>query len=864
MVTKKFTLFVLGFVTILTTLYSGPRDFSMLVYNADRDFNGVFIYTIIQDEDGFLWVGGDDGLYRFDGKQMLNLNAKDSAINNLVTASVVSSDGHLFMGYYEGGISIVEHGRYRKIVSKEDLPNKVNRLRSHGEKTIWGLTQNRGLIRVQEDSVTHFKHSIFDQLISYDFMVYQDFIYVATNEGFLELKVEGDQLTSLGFLESTKGLQINSIFQDDHVKNLVWLGTNDGLYSHFLESRDIKPVEGFPAHVQVSSIAKDDLNTLWVGTKNHGLVEVDLNGIEVTAITFFNKQNGFESDQVGEVYVDHENEIWVGTFGRGLVQLNRAYFHHYELYKPLEVQGIHSIANYRKDELILATEQGLVHAYHKTMRDSLIFEPLKYTQDYSFTSILVDGEVVWAGTRDGVIKVNLLQKTIERIGLAPKDVMEHHLIREIVKDNDGNLWISAAGNGVYHIKPSGELINLYNTRLGFYHNEIFAIFPDQAGNVWFGSHATGLALLPKGGEMQFLSKDEIFPAFDINTITQSADGIIWITTEGSGIYRFDGETFKQFTAKDGLLSNYCNAAVVDDIGQIWVGHRLGISLIQPGYDLIRTFHHPGELGETEAELNSVCKDRHGNIFFGNPYGVTKVNLPHFNFKIAKRHTHIKDLRLFYSATDLLKYSGKAKLDDILPSDLTFPYDENHITFDFVSINLRNPEAIYYQYMLVGFDKGWSPVEKSNYATYTNLDPGTYTFRVRESDHEALWDDEYTAITFRVNYPYWEMWWFYLLQIAVITLIVWLTYYLSGRLHNQFAIRLMVYISVFIAFEYVHTELEPYLNSFSGETPIFQVAVNLVLALCLLPIEIRLTRYLKLRAQAVEAKKELPTAKQVEV
>ncbi len=256
MITKKFTLFVLGFVTILTTLYSGPRDFSMLVYNADRDFNGVFIYTIIQDEDGFLWVGGDDGLYRFDGKQMLNLNAKDSAINNLVTASVVSSDGHLFMGYYEGGISIVEHGRYRKIVSKEDLPNKVNRLRSHGEKTIWGLTQNKGLIRVQEDSVTHFSHSIFDQLISYDFMVYQDFIYVATNEGFLELKVEGDQLTSLGFLESTKGLQINSIFQDDHVKNLVWLGTNDGLYSHFLESRDIKPVEGFPAHVQVSSYSQ--------------------------------------------------------------------------------------------------------------------------------------------------------------------------------------------------------------------------------------------------------------------------------------------------------------------------------------------------------------------------------------------------------------------------------------------------------------------------------------------------------------------------------------------------------------------------------------------------------------------------------
>lgn len=836
----------------LASLLAGPRDFSMLVYNADKDFNGVFIYTIIQDEDGFLWVGSDDGLYRFDGNQMLNLNERDSTINNLVTASVISEDGHLFMGYYEGGISIVEHGRYRKILTKAEVANKVNRLRATENNVVWALTQNQGLIRIKNDHTEHFQLPVFAGIISYDFFVFEDRIFVGTNEGLLEIQITDDGIKTIGFLESTRTLAVNAVYQDDHESHLIWIGTNDGMYSHVKGTKSLDPVSGFPDHVQVTSIAKDEFNTLWVGTKNHGLIEADLEGIEVSAITFFNRQNGFESNQIGEVYVDNENEIWVGTFGRGLVQLNRAYFHHYELFSSIGVQGMHSITAINEDELILGSENGLVHVYHKPMRDSLIFEQLKFSSQYSITSLLNNGDWIWAGTQsNGLLNVNLKTGLIERVDVSPTDPGRQQHVRALCRDIDNNIWVSMAGNGVFKLDPNGKVIEHLNTRNGFYHNEIATMFSDQAGNMWFGSNATGLALWPRGGEIQYLSQAEIFPAFDVNTITQSSDGLIWVTTQGSGIYSFDGENFKQYTEKDGLLSNYCNAAMVDDIGQVWIGHRLGISLLQPEYGLITVFNHPGELGETEAERNSVCKDAHGNIFFGNPFGMTKVNMPQFNFRVTKRHTHIKDIRLFYERTDLLNYSQSTKLDDILPADMVFPYDENHLTFDFVSINLRKPNAIYYQYMMEGYDRGWSPVEKNDHATYTNLDPGYYTFKVKESDHPDLWDDEYTSITFKVRHPYWEMWWFYLMEIGVIALVFGITYYLSSHLKNQFIIRLMVYVSVFIAFEYVHTEMEPYLNRVSGETPIFQVGVNLLLALCLLPIEIRLTKYLKVRAKRIE-------------
>ncbi|MEO9477808.1 MAG: triple tyrosine motif-containing protein [Cyclobacteriaceae bacterium] len=836
----------------LANLQADPRDFSMLVYNADKDFNGVFIYTVIQDEAGFLWIGSDDGLYRFDGNQMLNLNAHDSTINNLVTASVISEDGHLFMGYYEGGISKVEHGRYRKILTSKEIPNKINRLRATENNVVWALTQNQGLVRIQNDQAQLFHLPVFSGIIAYDFFVFGDRIFVGTNEGLLEIQITDDGIKTIGFLESSKALTVNAVYQDNYESHLIWIGTNDGMYSHVKGTKSLDPVSGFPEHVQVTSIAKDEFNTLWVGTKNHGLIEADLEGIDVSAITVFNRQNGFESNQISEVYVDNENEIWVGTFGRGLVQLNRAYFHHYELFASIGVQGMHSIISINEDELILGSENGLVHVYHKPMRDSLIFEGLDFTSQYSVTSLLKDGDKLWTGTQDhGLLRIDLMSKRIERLEINPTDPGSSKQVRTICRDSENNIWVSVAGNGVFRMDSNGNVLEHLNTRNGFYHNEIGTIFCDQAGNLWFGSSATGLALLPKGGEIQYLSQTEIFPAFDVNTITQSSDGLIWVTTQGAGIYSFDGENFKQYTEKDGLLSNYCNAAMVDDIGNVWIGHRLGLSLLQPEYGLITVFNHPGELGETEAERNSVCKDAHGNIFFGNPFGMTKVNMPHFNFRLTKRHTHIKDIRLFYERTNLLDYSESTKLDNVLPDDLEFPYNENHLTFDFVSINLRNPNAIYYQYMLDGYDRGWSPVEKNDHATYTNLDPGNYTFKVKESDHPDLWDDEYTSITFKVRHPYWELWWFYLIEIGVIALVFGVTYYLSSHLKNQFIIRLMVYVSVFIAFEYVHTEMEPFLDRVSGETPIFQVGVNLMLALCLLPIEIKLTRYLKIRAKRIE-------------
>ncbi len=841
---SNYILFILSF----TALVAGVRDFTIKQYGIDQDFDGIYIYSISQDDDGYLWIGTDDGLYRFDGKTMINLNKTDSTMGKLVTASTVSKDGHLYLGYSDGGVSIVEHGRYRKILQSEDLPSKINRLYLDQDDAIWVLSGNNGLARISGSETKVIPVEFLDELISTDLIRHENHLYIATSEGLAKLRIEGeDGMAVEGFVEGSYGKPISALYEDPHDSDVLWVGSEDGLFYVDHSSEEELVSVGGMEHLRVTAIARDELKTLWVGTAQSGLVEIELKNNHPHKITHFNIAHGFPSNQINSLYVDRENEIWVGTFGNGLVQLNRALFHHYELTKTSGIEGVNDIHQVDRDLYYLATSDGLVKAFNKKGKDSLNFELLKSTSSFSVTQLLIQDEIAWLGTSNkGLIRFNLENGRYERIFLNPVDPGVSHMVRYIIAGYENDLWVSIAGNGVYNIEYDGTLKRHFNTRNGFYHNEVFSILPDQGGNVWFGAQAVGLAILKNEDELQFLTKDEIFPARDINSISQDESGKIWIATAGEGLYSFDGEEFERFDESRGLVSDFCNAVQIDNSNQVWVGHRMGLSLIQPEYGLIRQFDHPSELGETEAVINSVEKDDQGNIWFGNPYGVTKVILPHIQYEIKERETHIQDVRLFFKEVDLLQYSSQEKLDNTLPGDLDFHHSDNHITFDFIAINLKNPDAIHYQYQLEGFDREWSPVTRSNVATFTNLDPGKYAFKVKESDHPELWGNDYHEITFEIDYPYWKKWWFYLIQISFILSIMSITFVLSKKIQNLFILRLMVYVSLFMLFEYIHTEVEPFIEQIAGETPIFQVGINLMLALVLLPVELRLASYLKRR------------------
>jgi len=211
------------------------------------------------------------------------------------------------------------------------------------------------------------------------------------------------------------------------------------------------------------------------------------------------------------------------------------------------------------------------------------------------------------------------------------------------------------------------------------------------------------------------------------------------------------------------------------------------------------------------------------------------------------------MRLFYKPIDLLQFTDNEGVRETnIPKGLKFRHNQNDITFDYIAINLREPEKNRYEYRLIGYDKKWSPPVKQTSMTYTNLDPGKYTFELRESNNEVYWsDDNISKASFQISPPYWDTWWFVSGEIIFLVMLLLFTIVFSQRLRNKGMIKFMLYMSLFIIFEYFHTLLEPYLEGVSGVAPIFQVMMHTMLALILFPVENITTRYLMKRKKAKE-------------
>jgi len=290
-----------------------------------------------------------------------------------------------------------------------------------------------------------------------------------------------------------------------------------------------------------------------------------------------------------------------------------------------------------------------------------------------------------------------------------------------------------------------------------------------------------------------------------------------------------------------------------------VSHREGISNINVETNFLQSFNHKSEMGESQVLINSTFTDDVGDIWFGNPFGLTKIDKPHLNFKIKNLKSIITSIRIQYREEDLTQFSESDSLQGFIPYELNFPHDKNDLSFDFIAIHLKDPNAIHYQFMLKGYDKGWSPIKLINEANYTNLPPGKYQFLVKESDNPNYWKKDTASISFNISKAYWNTLWFAASELAVMFFIMAGTIFHSEKIENDLITQIMIFVCIFIIFEYIHTQLEPYLDEMAGGPVIFKVFLNLILALILFPIESIIQKFLakkRLKKEKLEQDKVL--------
>jgi serine phosphatase RsbU (regulator of sigma subunit) len=312
------------------------------------------------------------------------------------------------------------------------------------------------------------------------------------------------------------------------------------------------------------------------------------------------------------------------------------------------------------------------------------------------------------------------------------------------------LWVATNG-GVFLFNLKTGKREHYTTDTGLPHNRINDIFADSKGIVWIATKCNDLVSI--NSKKRYPIANNGAGELEFKAIAEDKNGNIWAATYGDGVFEFQADTPVNFTEKNGLKSDYCYSMISDNDGNIWVGHRLAVSKINPENHKIITYG--SEIGITgDCNPSSANIDLLGNLRFGTTDGLIQYNYLKNRQKLLPPALNMNSIKISDKEID---FTDKIEL----------PYGIYRIRFDFVGLNYRSPSSVKYQYKLEGWESEWSDLSENTYAYYPRVEDGNYTFLIRAYNAEGICASEPYKIEISVSAPIWKRWWFILICVALL-------------------------------------------------------------------------------------------------
>ncbi|MGC8804186.1 MAG: ligand-binding sensor domain-containing protein, partial [Bacteroidales bacterium] len=556
--------------------------------------------------------------------------------------------------------------------------------------------------------------------------------------------------------------KINCIIRKKNSEGF-WIGTSDaGLYqltiAPTLQVQPFTPVSDL-ANANIQWILEDKGNNLWVCTFGKGVYKLSKNATKET-FTFtnnYNQTNGLDDNYIKNAFQDHEGNIWLGTYSHGLTAIMDEAFVFYK-FSPNDIL---SLAVSSED--IWLGSRGTLFYLKKNTTIPVILGTNKGIPAEAITALsLSDPQTLWIGTEgSGIYKMTGINSRPQRFFLS-KNSVENSINKLLYHNNI--LWAATKGGLFAHDLRTGK-INKYSTDTDLPHNKINDVFIDSKGNVWVATKGQGLYSVLSNKHLKIDGGSEI----EFTAITEDKKGNLWACTYGDGVFGFMQDSIINLTEKKGLKSDYGYSIVTDEEGSIWVGHRLGISRIEP--TSLRIITYSTEIGILgDCNPLAVNKDDNGNIRWGTTNGIIL-----YNFLAQKQQHRIPPPVNITS----VRISDKEYEPN---KPILLPYGKYRIRIEFVGINFRSPKSVRYQYKLEGWDMTWSEFSDANYAYYPRLEDGKYKFLVRAINAEGLSNETPVELSITILPPIWKRWWFIILSI--ITLIALLYLYIKYRERKQ--------------------------------------------------------------------------------
>lgn len=823
---KKF--FIIYFFTLIS-VNAQYQDLHFDHITTDDGLSRSSVTCIMQDNRGYMWIGTFNGLNRYDGYNFYvyqyNQSDPQSISHNYISSMIEDHEGRLWVGTSDGlncynrVTDNFKRYRHTNNNSKSISDNQIEVIFEDSKKRLWIGTRNGGLNLFERKSKS-FVHYVHDKnnnkSLSSNFIreIFEDSngnlwighwngaidIFDDKRNEFYHLSNQGKKLTNSA---------ITSIVESED-KNL-WIGTQgDGLYrikyskgevqviNHYLYNPNQK--NGITGNI-ILSLMIDHNQKLWIGTEDKGL-----NILDIKKGTFYNyKTNLFDrsslnNNSIYSIYEDKNGNIWIGTYAGGinLIVNGKAYFQYYKHIPGIKNTLSNNIINCfleDKDKNIwIGTGGGGLNYWDRKNN--------KFVQ-YVLKNRSINGDIImclyedsnhnlWIGTwADGLYKFDrktksFLQFTKEKNGLASNNIFQ------IIEGKKGELWLCTFWGGLTYFNIETQSAKIYNTEnSGLMDNDVRTIAKDSYGNLWIGTDVGVNVFNPAKGTFKSYrhnnyNKNSLSKGF-VSCIIQTVDSSIWIGTTG-GLDKFDRKTnsFSHFTTSNGLPSNEIMTIVEDNNGMLWISTTKGISRFNPKSGVFKNYDVTDGLQGNEFNARSGLKTSKGEILFGGNNGFNIFQPEKLRDNLSIPPVYISDFKIFNKSVPIGGKDSPLQKNITETKELVLSYKHSVFSFGFVALNYNSPEKNQYAYMMEGFDKFWNYVGTNRTATYTNLDPGVYTFRVKASNNDGIWNETGASIKIIIEPPFWKTWWAYIIESLLIITIIYfiLNYYISRqRLRN---------------------------------------------------------------------------------
>ncbi len=782
-------------------------------YSLEEGLSQSVVTAILQDSQGFMWFGTQDGLNRFDGSEFITFShASDpgSLSGDFISDLAEDAQGMIWIGTNGAGINSYDPqtGKIKRYQHDPADPGSLsddvtNDLFIDADDNIWIATNNGGLNKLgadREQFIQYHNDAQDDKSISGDNVtsVTQDGdgrLWIGTfGAGLNRLDPDTEQFTRYanvtGDPTSIGGNNVNAVHVD--ANNVLWLSiAGTGLSRFEPESETFTqfakdPAD--PAALTVDPIAviyDDSQGMLWLGTTGGGAAIFD----PQTARAVYYKNNredpfSLSADQVMSIYEDRSGVIWFGTFGGGVNKFDPA-GHKFALYRGvsegengLHGDGIWSFLEDSEGILWVGTYGSGLNRYdpgtglwRQYLPDG---ENPGSLPDDAVVAITEDHEgTIWLGfTAAGAARYDRQTDSFTPIQAPP-------WVLTIFEDSRNQLWFGGFG-GLGKFDRQAETIQLFqndeNDPNSISDNGVVAIVEDEEGLLWAGTFNGGLNKFdPETEEFTRYEHDPDNPNSPGNNMILdsqfAADGALWLGTS-EGLDRFDpqSESFTHYGQEEGLLNETIYAVLEDDHGRIWFTTNRGLSQLDPQTGELRHFGPRDGLQSNEFNQGAAYKNGKGEMFFGGVDGFNRFHPDQIQDSRFMPPVVITGFQLFNEAV-LPGEDSPLTVPIESTETIALSYEDDFLTFEFAALDYSNPEEIAYAYIMEGLEEDWNEVGNRRFAGYTKLPPGDYTFRVKSTNADGVWNESGTAVRILIPPPFWQTWWFRSLLILSFAAVV---------------------------------------------------------------------------------------------